>query len=536
VSTPGASADARAWLLEADRLHHAKQFGPAAEHYRQALARDASLFDAWYGLGFAQCAAEEYGEAIVALRRALALDPSATRLRVNLAEALFALGHVTEAVREYERAAAEGDPVARDMALRDIACIAPGDPAMDNLAIARARLRWAETEAASVRPGRPDWRPGEKVRIGYLSSFFGARNWMKMFIGVINAHDRDRFEVHLLATGDPPSADAGYRDHADDRIWEIGAISNARLAGHIADARLDVLIDLNGYSDLARMPVLLHRAAPVQFAWANMYATTGFARVDCVVGDRWTIPPEEERFCVEQVRRVPHTYLAFDVFYPVPEIAPSPWRRSGDVTFGSLISAYKITDQVIASWSRILLGVPGSRLLLRNRALGQGSNRTDILARFAANGIDAARLTLEGGGAHFEFLRTYDRIDIALDAFPYNGGTSTAEAIWQGVPLLTFNGDRWASRTSRSILMEAGLGDWVAADQPGFEAMAMRLGLAPAGLAAIREGLRAKVAASPACDTEALCRALEAIYRDEIGANHPASWPGSSGPAVAAGC
>jgi predicted O-linked N-acetylglucosamine transferase (SPINDLY family) len=512
-----AFSDARAWLAEADRLQHAKQFGPAVEHYRQALARDGSLFDAWYGIGFAQSALEEHGDAIEGFRRALALKPGATRLRVNLGESLFALGHVSEAIGEYGRAAAEGDPAARAMALRNVACIAPGDPALDNAAIMRARRRWAEAEAVPERPGRPDWRPEAKPRIGYVSSFFGARNWMKMFMGVINAHDRDRFEVHLLATGSLPSAEAGYRDHTDDRIWDIGDISNAELAGHIADARLDVLIDLNGYSDLARMPFLLHRAAPIQLSWANMYATTGFSTVDCVIGDRWTIPPEEERFCVERVHRVPHTYLAFDTFYPVPDVVPPPWPRAGHVTFGSLMSAYKITDQVIASWSRILRGVPASRLVLRNRALSRASNRADFLARFAANGIDAARLALEGGGDHFDFLRTYDRIDIALDAFPYNGGTSTAEALWQGVPLLTFNGDRWASRTSRSILMEAGLGEWVAADQSGFEAMAIQMGLAPHGLAAIRAGLRDKVAASPACDTDGLCRALEAIYRNEIG-------------------
>ena len=518
MSTPGTWSDARVWLAEADRLQHAKQFAPAVEHYRQALARDDSLFDAWYGLGFASAAVEEHGDAIQALRRALAIRPDATRLRVNLAEALFALGHVSEAIREYARAAGEGDAVARDMALRNIACIAPGDPAMDNLAIMRARRGWAEAEAASIPPGQPDWWPGRKLKIGYLSSFFGSRNWMKMFMGPINAHDRERFEVHLIATGDLPSAEAGYRDHPDDRIWEIGDISNEQLAGHIADARLDVLIDLDGYSDLGRMPLMLHRSAPVQLACCGMYATTGFSTIDCVVGDLWTIPPEEERFCVERVRRVPHTYLAFDMFYPAPDVAPPPNERSGHVTFGSLMSAYKVTDQVIASWSRILLGVPGSRLLLRNRALGFASNRADILARFGARGIGAARLSLEGGGEHLDFLRTYDRIDIALDAFPYNGGTSTAEAIWQGVPLLTFNGDRWASRTSRSILMAAGLGDWVAADMAGFEALAIGLGLAPGGLSAVRASLRAKVAASAACDTVGLCRALEAIYQDEVAA------------------
>lgn len=533
MAAPGAAADAGAWLAEADRLHLAGELEPAIGHYHEALARDPSLFGARDGLGFALGAAEEYGAAIGALRGALALRPDATRSRINLAEALFALGHVSAAVREYRRAVAEGDPATRDMALSNLACIAPGDPELDNAAILEARRLWAGSVV--VPEGRParggtarsgstprregsTWRPGERLRIGYLSAFFGARNWMKMFMGVINAHDRDRFELHLISDGPVPSSEAGYRDHPDDRIWDVAGVPNETLAGHIADAGLDVLVDLNGYSAMPRLPLLAWRAAPVQLGWGNVYATTGFAALDCVIGDRWTIPPEEARFCVERVRHVPETYLAFDVSGPVPDVAPPPHARNGFVTFGSLLSAYKITDPVIAAWSRILRGVPGSHLLLRNRALSQASNRADFLARFAANGIAGERLSLEGGGEHREFLRTYDRIDIALDAFPYNGGTSTAEALWQGVPLLTFNGDRWASRTSRSILLAAGLGDWAAADQPGFEALAIRLGQAPEPLAMIRAEQRAKVAASPACDTSGLCRALEAIYRDEAAA------------------
>jgi len=509
-----ASPDAVALLTEADRLHLAKQFVPAAESYRRALALDDSLFDAWHGLGFALGSVDEHGATITALRRALTLRPDATRLRINLGESLFALGHISEAIREYECAAREGDTETRNLAVRNIACIAPGDPALDNQAIMLARRRWADSVLAAAPPAAR--RPGERVRIGYYGTFFGAKHWMKMYMGVINAHDRERFELHLIVDGDLPSAEAGYRDYPDDRIWDVNGVSNDDLARHIANAKLDILVDLNGYSHQSRMGLLAHRAAPVQIAWNGMFATTGFATVDCVIGDPAAIPPAEEPFCVERVRRVPHSYLAFHVFHPVPDIAPPPWQSAGHVTFGSLISAYKITDPVIASWSRIVRGVPGSKLSLRNRALGQASNREEIAARFAANGIDAARLTLRGGGPHDEFLRTYDRIDIALDTFPYSGATTTAEAIWQGVPVLTFNGDRWAARTSRSMLLAAGLDQWVADDQAGFEAMAIGLGVAPAGLGAIRGGLRAQVAASPLCDVVGLCRALEAIYLDEV--------------------
>ena len=522
---PDAGSDARAWLDDADRLHGLREFARASEHYRQALIRDPALFEACYGLGCAQATLAEHGAAIAAFRRALTVRPDATRLRTHLAESLFALGHVSAAVREYAVAEAEGDAETRVLALRTLACIAPGDPELSNEAIERIRRRWAETQAAAVRPplsgpaaGSPvarEPRRDGKIRLGYYGAFFGAPNWMKMYMGAINAHDRDRFEVNLIVDGAVPEARAGYRDQPEDRIWQVDGVSNQDLARHIAEYGLDVLIDMNGYSHQSRMGLLASRAAPVQIAWSGMYGTTGFAEVDCVIADAASVPPEEERFCVERVRRVPHTYLAFDMFYPTPEVALPPSARNGHVTFGSLASAYKITDAVIASWSRILHGVPGSRLLLRNRVLEQASNRADLLRRFAVNGIDAERLTMEGGGDHFDYLRTYDRIDIALDAFPYSGATTTAEAIWQGAPLLTFNGDRWAARTSRSMLLAAGLDEFVAPDQAGFEALAIRLGLAPEPLARIRSGLRAKVAASPACDTAGLSRALEAIYLDE---------------------
>ncbi len=506
-------------LATANTLHGDRRYQAAIEAYRAVLARDRDLYDAWYGLGFACEAIHEYGDAASALRRALALRADATRLRVNLGKVLFGLGQAAEALKEFRRAEIEGDPVAAELARANIACLCPGDPAQTNATILEGRRRWARDQAALARPRPRGARtPGEKLRIGYYGSFFDARNWMKMCMGVINAHDRDRFELNLLVDGPMPSVEAGYRDHPDDRIWDVGDADNADLAGHIVDAGLDVLIDLNGYSLQGRMPLLGWRAAPVQIAWMGMYGTTGFAEVDCVIGDAAAIPPEEDVFCAERVRRVRHTYLPFEMFYETPDVVPPPHLAAGHVTFGSLNSAYKLNDQVIASWSRILNGVPGARLLLANRGLEQASNRVNVLARFAAQGIGPERIALEGGGEHIAFLRAYDRIDIGLDVFPYNGGTTTAEAIWQGVPVLTFNGDRWASRTSRSILNAAGLSAFVAPDMAGFEAMAMRLGRDPAPLAAWRSAQRAKVAASPACDTAELCRELEEIYLEEVSA------------------
>jgi predicted O-linked N-acetylglucosamine transferase (SPINDLY family) len=362
---------------------------------------------------------------------------------------------------------------------------------------------------------RPNANASRKLRVGYLSAFFAARNWMKFVWGVINQHDRGRFEVHLLSDGPDFSVEDGYADHAEDRIWQIRGVPNAVLAQHIAAAGLDVLVDLNGYSDQHRLPLFLYRPARLQVSWMGMYGTTGVPEIDCLVGDDAVLPPEEEKFCCERVVRVPGSYLAFTVLYPVPEVAPPPSLVSGRVTFGCLASAYKLTEPSIAAYERILHAAPTSRLLLRNRTLGEVSNRTVLLDRFARHGIVAERLMLEDGTEHFEFLRTYDRVDVALDTFPYNGGTTTAEALWQGVPMLTYNGDRWASRTSRSLLLAGGLDEFVAADQAGFEAAAIALANAPdtpRRLAVLRAGMRDRLRTSAACDVTALCRSLEALY------------------------
>lgn len=508
-------------LADADKHHLAGRFAQAVAAYRQLALREPGNFEVWNGLGHAAASLQEFGEAIPALRRALEIRPGMHRLRVNLGKALFEIGHASQATREFVRARHEGDEETRTLALRNLAVVAPGDPALDNATVLAMRRDWALAESAAVTPtGAHDitrHAPGQRLRIAYYGGFFGRPNWMKMYMGVINAHDRERFELNLIVDGPPPSAEAGYRDHADDRIWDVNGVPNAALAKHIAAAGIDVLVDLNGYSHQARLPLLLHRAAPVQMAWNGMYGTTGFPHLDALIGDARAIPPEEEPFCSEPIRRVSHTYLPFEFFYATPPVAPPPCLQAGHVTFGSLNSAYKLTDLTLDAWCAALQAVPGSRLLMRNRGLDGASNRADVLQRFAARAVTPDRVDLEGGGSHDDFLATYARIDLALDTFPYNGGTTTAEALWQGVPVLTTRGDRWAGRTSRSILAAAGLHALVADDVAGFVALAAALAHDPQQLAARRATQRAALAASPACDPAALCRELEAIYRSACG-------------------
>jgi protein O-GlcNAc transferase len=469
--------------------------------------------EAWHDLGRRYLERGEYGAALAALRQAATLTTDPGVLDHDLGRSLFALGHVDAAVESFRRATRADDAALREAALRSIAIIIPGAPQADHRAVLAARRDWAPR---STSPRRSAAHHGTKLRIGYVSAYFGSRNWMKPVWGLINHHDRTRFEVHMFADRTDPTADSGYRDAELDVIHAVHGVENIRLAKIIADAGIDILVDLNGYSFADRLGLFALRPAPVIVGWFNMFATTGMVAFDWLVGDVNVIRLDEQEHYVERIHHLPGSYLAFDVLYTVPPVAPTPAMATGYITFGCLGSQHKLTDAVLTAWGCILRAVPTARLYLRNATLEDASSRDDLLARLDHEGIDAARVTLAGRAEHLEFLRSYDRIDIALDTFPYNGGTTTAEALWQGVPVLTFDGDRWASRTSRSILLAAGLTDWVMADVAQYVQRAVVLANdpeTPRMLAALRAGMRDRLRSSAACDTAALCRAMERFYQ-----------------------
>jgi predicted O-linked N-acetylglucosamine transferase (SPINDLY family) len=500
-------------LALADALHAAGDLAAASTCYAEALRRDDSPAEGWYAAGCANLTLQRYATAAACLARAAALAPGSGAVHYNLAKSLFELGHVEQSVATFEHAAAL-DPALSAMAQASIACIIPGSVAADNAAVLAARRRWAATlrEAAMPPPPRDGTRT---MRIGYLSAFFGARNWMKPVFALINRHDRTRFEIHMFSDGPPPSAESGYRDHAADLIYDLRGVPNAQAGDIIHGAGIDVLVDLNGYSYQSRLPVLMRHPARQLVGWFNMFATTGIAAFDWLVGDHAVIPLAEEAHYCEAIHRLPGTYLAFEVLYDVPDVAPAPSLTQGACTFGCLGSQYKLTDTVLAAWADILHAAPRAGLFVKNGALQDESVRQSLLARLAALGVAPDRIVLDGRSEHFDFLASYRHVDIALDTFPYNGGTTTTEALWQGVPVLTFDGDRWASRTSTSLLRAAGMADWVMPDRAAYIGRAIELAndpATPAMLAPLRAGMRARLAASAACDGDGLCREMEDFY------------------------
>jgi len=496
-------------LALADAWHAEGRLPEAVAAYRVAETLDPEAADAWYGHGCAQLQQRALGDAFQAFTRAAALAPGSAPVQYNLGKAAFELGRIEAAIAHF-RQSATLDPAFDKMAAESIACIIPGSPDATHCDVLHARHLWSRSHAeGSAKPLFLDAsrHHGDKLRIGYISAFFGARNWMKPVFAVINRHDRAAFTLKMFCDGAPPSAASGYADHDDDEIHDLTGVPNDRAARIIAEAGVDILVDLNGYSAQARLPMLMRRPARTQIGWFNMFATTGMDAFDWLVGDDSVILPDEEDFYSERIFRVPGSYLAFEVLYPVPDIASPPsLANGGAITFGCLGSHYKMTDTVLAAWAAILRGAPTSRLYVKNGALEDASTRWDFLERFAALGIAPERITLSGRSEHFAFLDAYRHVDIALDTFPYNGGTTTSEALWQGVPVLSFHGDRWASRTTASLLRAAGLQDWVTSDQDAYVRQAISLAGHPPDLSALRQRRSAG-------DPEILCRSLELFYR-----------------------
>ena len=522
-----------------DALYGAERVAEAREAYRRALAVDAHQVQAWYGCGMADYAFAEYARAIECLRRSVELAPRDMDARIWLGRALFGLGELDAAMEEWGAGAKSRDARERATALRLIASLIPQSLQHGNAEVLRVRRRWAKMAARSEHarhlPLAVKTRRGRKLRIGYVSSFFHHRNWMKPVWGVINEHERAAFEIHLFADQGLPSAKSGYARVSDDRVYDITRQTNAEAAQGIAKAGIDVLVDLNGYGSPERLGIFMRKPAPVVMGWFNMFATTGISEFDYIVGDPAVIPAAEERFYSERVLRVSGSYIAFRVLYPVPDVAPPPCVSAGHLTFGCLAPQYKITEEMIKAWSEILRAAPGTRLLLKSTCLEQAANRAAVGERFASQGVGAERLLLEPPAEHYRFLKAYARVDIALDTFPYNGGTTTSEALWQGVPVLAFDGDRWVSRTSKSLLLAAGMSDWVRASKEDYVRRAVELANSrqtPELLAKMRAGMRERLLASKACDARGLCRELEAHYvRGAESAGPPAGTKGGASSA-----
>jgi predicted O-linked N-acetylglucosamine transferase (SPINDLY family) len=292
----------------------------------------------------------------------------------------------------------------------------------------------------------------------------------------------------------------------------ISSMSDEAVANHIEADGIDLLIDLSGHTSGSRLPLFAYRPAPVQASWCGYFDTTGMSTIDYVIGNHLLIPEHDDQYYTEQIVRLDGAYACYTPQTDLP-VAPTPALEAGHVTFGCFNRIAKVTPAVVALWSRVLAAVPDSRLCLKDKSFVDDGVRSRYIRQFAEHGIADDRLLFAGASSHAQYFADYAAIDIALDPFPFNGGATTVEALWMGVPVVTLTGDRFAGRMGLAHLSAAGLDELIAASPDEYVMIASHLAHNVERLARLRTGLREQVQASALCDGPRFARSAEAAFR-----------------------
>ena len=481
----------------------------ALTHLARATALDPLDGIAWAALAAHLVNQLAFNQAERSMRRAVATLPAAADALLQLATMVRDLGEPAAALGLFDRIGAVcADESAQRQSLQALLYL-PGLSAEERF----ARHRCYAARHAPPRP-RPALRPaeGRRVHLAYLSSGFFDHPTAAVVGSLIEAHDRGRFEVSLFAHVRSPDATSARLRQAADRWIDVYDHAPETIAETIRAAGVDVLVLLAGRYDPVTWPVAALRPAPVQVAFHDT-ATSGLDAIDHLVTDAILSPRNGEERASERLLRLP-SFPLHELPAETPAVGPLPARAAGYVTFGSLNGSSKLNDDVLRLWSRVLVAVPGARLLIKAAALA-GRRLTDrICARFAEAGIGAERLELVSkyDDTRRELLANYDRIDIALDTFPYAGGMTTFEAMCQGVPVVTLAGRDMVGRWGATLAIHAGHPELVATTPEAYVAVASRLASDLDGLALLRARLRGDFLASPLCDAALKARHLERAY------------------------
>ncbi len=511
-----AKADPGAAARAIDALLRCEDVGVVAALVEKAPAQDASIYERVMG------AALVAGMPAIAERvgaRALALltqdQRSMARVSMPYASALLALGRPEDAYAFITHACA----TTPHPALLQHAAVLANYCEEDPVRVRQLHDEFARVvESAVARDRRalashqPD--PGRTLCIGLLSGDFRDHSVMWFLKGFLARRDRAESRLVCFSTQHAPDAATALVRAQCDAMHDITSMHPAAARDLIGRERVDVLVDLSGHSWGSSPHLLALRAAPVQVTMIGYPATTGLSTVDVRVVDSLTDPPGADAYAAERLARLDPCFLC----YTPREDLPAPTQRPTDatMTFASFNAQMKHTEKTLALWARVLNALPGSRLCMKNKSLGDEGVRTTLSARLRRAGLDPARVEmLPWADDPQEHMRAYGGVDIALDTFPYHGTTTTCEALSMGVPVISRVGATHASRVGLSLLTSVGLSDFACTSDDAFVDAAVALARDPGRRTDLRGGLRARMLGGPLCDGVAHTRRLEELFRDE---------------------
>jgi protein O-GlcNAc transferase len=490
-------------------------------------------------------------EAVSVARRSVELHPQSQTARWNLANLLVKCWRMAEAEGVLQQAEALA-PVPDARALRaeaaslagdvdkalalyvELANEAKGEGSFASSAAITALFSDAQSAqgmAALHRSLFAAWGEGARSRDSFVRKpFAGRRLRLGLVVGdLLEQHsvntllqpmlrelDRTRFELSVYFVGDAQDEQTVLARKRAEHWVDATLMNNRQLANKIDADEVDVLVNMTGHANQQRMQMFAQRAAPVQMSYLGYPGSTGVPNMDFVLGDNIVTPNGCESLYTEQVLRLPNTVFCYapeqDFAFPVytAEHAKRP------LTFGSFNDASKFTKQTLKLWARVMAEVPGSRLVLNAPTFMDAAARVVFANRLKALGMDLDRVEFRASAGEAEMMSEYEDIDIALDTVPYTGDTSTLQAMWMGVPVLTKLGETFASRMSASAMQAAGMSEWVAKDEDAYVATANRMASDRLALLSLKKGMRLRLQSLPAWNAATHTRAVEAAWMTRV--------------------
>ena len=512
----------RALAINPDHVMADNNLGYAlreAARFEEAIARcEASVrkrpgdADAHKNLGLALNIYGKTDEAIVALRRAIELNPGVMEAYSNLAHALMGQGEVEEALALFRK----GLAVRPDAAWihSNLLYAMHLHPVVDAAEILRQHREWSRRFADPLTRSAPPHGnlrdPKRRLRVGYVSGDFRDHVVGRFMWPVVEGHSREAVEVFCYADMRMPDAiTEGFRARADG--WRnIAGLSDEKVAEMVRGDGVDILVDLTMHARDCRLLVFARRPAPVQVTYLAYPSTTGMEAMDHRLTDWILDPPGRDGDYAEKSVRLAHCYWCYPRGQTQVAVSELPAKTKGFVTFGSLNNFSKVSKGALELWARIMREVKDSRLLLHARP---GSHYGRVKEFFAGMGVAPERLTLTAMVPREEYFALYCQVDIALDPFPYGGGTTTCDALWMGVPVVSLRGRTAVGRGGASILSSVGLPELVAESPEEYVRIARELAGDWGKLAKLRAGLRNRMENSPLMDRDGFVRDLENAYR-----------------------
>jgi len=481
--------------------------------FERAVQCQPDYAEAMSNLGSALLREKKLDEATQWFKRAADLRPQVPEIAGNYAGALKDSGRLDEALTCYRRSLAVKPQSAVHS---DLIYLLQFHQDYESRAIAMELQRWNQAYAAPLGKDiqtHPNYSVRDRrLKVGYVSPHFRAHAEAHFLLPLLEAHHRDAVEVHCFSsTRNLDAVTDRHRAAAD--VWhDVRRDDDAALAKRILETHIDVLVDLSMHMGENRLLAFARKPAPVQVTWLAYPGSSGLTTMDYRLTDAVMDPPNrDETIYREKSIRLPGCWVCYD---PLSEQPPRPPEQSGPITFGSLNNPCKINPRTLRIWGRIMREMPESRLVL---LCVSEQHRVQIRRLFDEAQIKGPRIEFAATSSREDYLRQYDRIDICLDPWPYNGITTTCDALWMGVPVMTQTGLTAASRAGASILTAAGLGELVADSQDRFVKLAVDLARDTDRLVELRTNLRQRVVNSPLMDAQSFATAMENAYREMWG-------------------